>query len=278
MFISYSWDSKKHIDKIKKFVAYLRENQVTVKWDGDMPLGTRITSFMESAISSCEYVLFICTPEYKRKADMREGGVGYESNIISGDLYNKYNELKYIPILFEGNWDISIPNWAKGKLGIDLRYGEKSEYEKLLMTLRNKNIIMKGTRIEETIISKEEIRKAILERVLNTKHFLIRLVDKINHDSDLGDTLEKLQNNVRYIYVLYASYDTLLSKQELKKLMCIVDTWNKFVSVYNETSEVFSKRNESEESEKKLHQLETVWNIYHKNLLECCNEVLQLYN
>ena len=71
---------------------------------------------------------------------------------------------------------------------------------------------MKGTRIEETIISKEEIRKAILERVLNTKHFLIRLVDKINHDSDLGDTLEKLQNNVRYIYVLYASYDTLLSK------------------------------------------------------------------
>ena len=51
VFISYSWDSKKHIDKIKKFVAYLRENQVTVKWDGDMPLGTRITSFMESAIS-----------------------------------------------------------------------------------------------------------------------------------------------------------------------------------------------------------------------------------
>lgn len=278
VFISYSWDSNKHIERIKNFVTYLQENQVAVKWDGDMPLGTRITTFMESAISSCEYVLFICTPEYKRKADMREGGVGYESNIISGDLYNKYNELKYIPVLFKGNWDISVPNWARGKLGIDLRFGKKSEYERLLMTLCHKSKIVQDTRIEEAIISKAEIRKVILESVLNTKLSLIRLVDKINHDSDLGDILEKLHNNVRNIYALYEGYNTFLSDQEIKKLTCIVDTWNEFVPVYNATSEVFSRRKESEEKEKKLLQLETIWNMYHKNLLICCNEVLRLYN
>lgn len=278
VFISYSWDSDKHIERIKNFVTYLQENRVAVKWDGDMPLGSRITAFMESTISSCEYVLFICTPEYKRKADTREGGVGYESNIISGDLYNKYNELKYIPVLFEGDWDVSVPNWARGKLGIDLRFGKKSEYERLLMTLRNENKVVKGTSIEETIISKEGIRKAIVEYVLNAKLSLIRLVDKINHDSDLGDTVEKLQKNVRDIYVLYASYDTFLPDQEIEKLTCIVDTWNKFVPVYNATSEVFGRRKESKEEEKKLLQLEAVWNIYHKKLLEYCNEVLRLYN
>ncbi len=274
VFISYSWDSKKHVQKINKLVTFLQENHIMVEWDGNMPLGTRITTFMESSINSCEYVLFICTPEYKRKSDMREGGVGYESNIISGDLYNKHNELKYIPVLFEGDWNISVPNWAKGKLGIDLRYDEKNEYEKLLKFLSNKNKIVRDIGSECTITNREEIAKLILAAVLNTKLSLIRLVDKINYDSNLGDTVEKLQNYMREIYVLCTGYDIFLSYQEISKAQCIIDTWNEFVPIYNEMNELIIKRNNSEEAEKKFSQFEVIWNAYHKRLLKYCNEML----
>lgn len=52
----------------------------------DLSLGDRLPQFMEQSISNVDYVLIICTPTYKRKSDMRKGGVGYEGHIISGEL------------------------------------------------------------------------------------------------------------------------------------------------------------------------------------------------
>lgn len=90
---------------------------------------------MEESLQKCSYVLFICTPNYKKKADEREGGVGYETNVITADLYQSHNDVKYIPVLFAGDWNISMPVWAGGKLGVDLREESLREYDKLLDAL-----------------------------------------------------------------------------------------------------------------------------------------------
>ncbi len=37
---------------------------------------------MERSITGSDYVLIVCTPTYKQKADARVGGVGYEGHII----------------------------------------------------------------------------------------------------------------------------------------------------------------------------------------------------
>lgn len=47
---------------------------------------------MEESVTSADYVLIICTPTYKKKADDRIGGIGYEGHIISDDLYSRRNE------------------------------------------------------------------------------------------------------------------------------------------------------------------------------------------
>jgi hypothetical protein len=75
---------------------------------------------------------------YKQKADERTGGVGYESAIITGELYRKLNERKFIPVLFSGKWDNSMPTWAEGKLGVDLENKSKykEEYMRLLSGLK----------------------------------------------------------------------------------------------------------------------------------------------
>ena len=133
VFVSYSWDSDKHRERVRSFILHLRSKGLNVIYDDDMELGDRITKFMEDSVDKSDKILYICTPQYKEKADSRKGGVGYENSIITGELYASQNERKYIPILFSGDWDTSIPVWAKGKLGIDLR--DASTYENELNKL-----------------------------------------------------------------------------------------------------------------------------------------------
>lgn len=163
IFISYSWDSDEHKAKILHFVNKLRSEGLEVVFDGDMRLGERITQFMEKSLEECEYVLLICTPLYKQKADQRTAGVGYENMIITGELYEKQNEYKFIPILFSGSWKESIPIWMKGKLGIDLSNEAtyKEQYKKLVQSL--KQVESAG------IFQKDEFEEKQIKRKTNQK-------------------------------------------------------------------------------------------------------------
>ena len=105
VFVSYSWDSDEHKEKVRSFVQNLRISGVEVVYDGDLQLGERLQHFMESSIPESDIVLFVCTPNYKHRADNRISGVGYESGIITSELYEMCNEKKFIPVLFTGTWE-----------------------------------------------------------------------------------------------------------------------------------------------------------------------------
>lgn len=129
LFISYAWEDEGHQSKVADFVSALRMFPLEVIYDQNLRLGDRLPDFMEQAVYNCDYVLMICTPNYKTRADKLVGGVGFENKMIKGDLFSRNNERKYIPILFSGSWKESIPNWAKGKLGVDLSRSEARKYE-----------------------------------------------------------------------------------------------------------------------------------------------------
>ena len=97
VFIAYSWDSDFHKEKVKKLVHNLRLDGINVVYDGDLQFGERIQHFCETSISKSDIVLFICTPKYKDRADNRISGVGYESGIITSELFETCNENKFIP-------------------------------------------------------------------------------------------------------------------------------------------------------------------------------------
>lgn len=139
VFISYSWDDNEHKKWVSEFRERLISDGINAVSDEALQLGDRIMSFMEMAIADADYVLIICTPKYKEKADNRVGGVGYEGNIISNELYGKNNERKFIPVIRRGDYNSSLPIYCAGKNSADLSGNPYSagEYCKLLSALKS---------------------------------------------------------------------------------------------------------------------------------------------
>jgi hypothetical protein len=89
VFISYSWepDNPPHREWVKEFAARLMSDGVKVTLDQWHAVpGDQLPEFMERAIRRNKYVLIICTPRYKKRADKRVGGVGYEGDIMTAQV------------------------------------------------------------------------------------------------------------------------------------------------------------------------------------------------
>src|SRR5437867_9436171 len=137
-FISYSWESVEHKEWVLALATRLRSDGIeTVLDQWHLVPGNQLPAFMEKAVHDSDYVLIICTSRYRERSDRREGGVGYEGDIITGEVFTTRNERKFIPVLRLGDWTGSAPTWLAGKYYIDLR-GEPykdNQYQDLLTTL-----------------------------------------------------------------------------------------------------------------------------------------------
>src|SRR5690242_15121950 len=73
-FISCSWDTDEHKNWVESLAARLRSDGIEVTLDRrDVAPGDRLPHFMETAVRENDFVLLICTPEYRRKSDHRSG-------------------------------------------------------------------------------------------------------------------------------------------------------------------------------------------------------------
>ena len=65
------------------------------------------SAFMERAIRDNQFVVIVCTPRYKHRSDAREGGVGYEGDIMTAEvLTSQNNNRKFMSfhVLRRGAW------------------------------------------------------------------------------------------------------------------------------------------------------------------------------
>ncbi len=139
--VSYAWEDEAHMQWVGEFAARLRRDGIDVSLDQWMVgLGKALPEFMEKLVRENERVLVICTPTYKEKSDGRVGGVGYEGDLMTGEILTQSKREKFIPVLRAGNWTESIPSWLSGKSGVDLRGDEysESEYQKLVNELHGR--------------------------------------------------------------------------------------------------------------------------------------------
>jgi hypothetical protein len=92
---------------------------------------------MKSEIGRNDFVIIVCTPKFKVKSDGRTGGVGYEGDIMTAEVFTKQNHLKFIPVLARGTWTEAAPAWLVGTQYIDLSEPSRYEggYKDLLETL-----------------------------------------------------------------------------------------------------------------------------------------------
>ena len=137
-FISYSWDDDAHKKWVADLATKLREDGIDVTLDQWHAVpGDQLTQFMEKEIRENNYVLIVCTPNYRVKSDERKGGVGYEGDIMTAEVLTNRKHRKFIPILARDTWDSSAPSWLKSKVYVDLSSEQKyaKNYSDLTATL-----------------------------------------------------------------------------------------------------------------------------------------------
>jgi hypothetical protein len=127
VFVSYSWDSDDHKNWVRQLAERLVSNGVHVHLDQwDVQYGESLAQFMEEKIPESDFVLIICTPSYATKSKQRQGGVGYEAQIVSARIAASIARSKFVPIIRSGGLrpneaDCAIPPHFQGILTIDMR-------------------------------------------------------------------------------------------------------------------------------------------------------------
>ncbi len=137
-FVSYSWDNQSHKQWVRDLATRMRRDGVAVTLDAwETAPGDQLPAFMERSVRENDFVLIVCTPRYKVRSEARTGGVGYEGDVITGEVLVERNHRKFIPVLRLGEWHQAAPSWLIGKQYVDLSGDPYSEeaYAQLVCTM-----------------------------------------------------------------------------------------------------------------------------------------------
>lgn len=149
-FISYSWSSPDHRDRIRSYAERLVHDGVDVVLDQwSLSEGQDKYAFMEETVTdpSVTHVLIFSDRQYAQKADARKAGVGTETQLISKEVYDKVDQKKFIPIVCErqDNGEPCMPAFLKSRMSIDFSTPESANanWEQLLRVLFGKSLYEK---------------------------------------------------------------------------------------------------------------------------------------
>lgn len=144
VFLSYSWDDPAHQRWVREFADRLQgESGIEVIFDQwHLQPGDDKLHFMEQGVSKAGFVIIVCTPNYAERANLRSGGVGYESMVVTAELAEHMETKKFIPVLRMGTWDSAMPIYFKSKLGVNLsgEHYDEQEYVNLLRAIHREPV------------------------------------------------------------------------------------------------------------------------------------------
>lgn len=119
VFISYTGEDPDNRKWVKSLVCKLRANGVDARVDiFHLKPGNDLPQWMTNELCMANKVILICDKYYVKKADSRNGGVGWETMIIQGDMMSHSMTNKYICLVREENIDEGIPIFAKTKFSL----------------------------------------------------------------------------------------------------------------------------------------------------------------
>jgi len=145
VFISYSWTSPGHQQRVRQWAERLMDDGIDVVLDiFDLKEGHDKYAFMERMIAdpNITHVLVVCDKAYAEKSDAKKAGVGTESQIISREVYEKVEQSKFIPIACEflDDQEPFLPVFLKSRIWIDFSSLEavNDNWERLVRALYGK--------------------------------------------------------------------------------------------------------------------------------------------
>jgi hypothetical protein len=150
VFISYSYDSKEHADRVLTLSDRLRDEGIDCvldQYEDSPPEGW--PRWMDRQFCAADFVLMVCTPTYFRRAMGKEEpgtghGVMWESALIYQYIYNQDDlNTQFIPLLLEGANVADIPTPLQGVTYY--RPSTASGYEELYRRLTRQPSTLKPT-------------------------------------------------------------------------------------------------------------------------------------
>ena len=243
VFISYAWGSKEHDEKVLAFASNLVSNGIDVvldKWD--MTEGNDTYAFMERSVTdpTITNVLMLIDPVYAKKADAHTGGVGTETQIISTQVYQKVDQNKFIPVVFERGdaGEICKPTYLQNRLHFDLTIEEKydEEYQRLIRKLYGVDTYVKPEKGEKpswvdnpvsyspkSIIRYEELKqntnsiikgqqfRSFLSQIADRIASFSRETNKLDSNEAIVEQYDRTQD-IRNDYLLLMRYSVYVDK------------------------------------------------------------------
>lgn len=108
--------------------------------------GQDLNSFMEQMVTdkSIKRVIIVSDAQYAEKANVRKGGVGTESQIISEEVYKKVRQEKFVPLLRERDAEGKpcLPVFLKSRKYIDFSDADKEgeSYDQLIRNIHERPV------------------------------------------------------------------------------------------------------------------------------------------
>ncbi|MBF0563713.1 MAG: SUMF1/EgtB/PvdO family nonheme iron enzyme [Nitrospirae bacterium] len=134
VFLSYSHDTDAHKEWVLKLATDLMANGVDAELDQwDLVPGQDIVAFMEKGISDSDRVLMICSESYVKKADKGSGGVGYEGLIVTSEVAQNIDTMKFIPLIRNNPSSSKLPRFLGHRLYVD--FSNEEQYDTKLQEL-----------------------------------------------------------------------------------------------------------------------------------------------
>jgi len=188
VFISYSWDGPEHQEWVLNLAKDLMEKfGVNVILDQfELSAGKDLTYFMESSIEKADKVLVILTPNYKQKAESRKSGVGYETSMITQEIFESpISRVKFIPILRVGSLNDSTPKFLKSKL-----YHEMNDYSSYISKLYELSRII----YDKSLVEKPKLGK-IPDFSTNQSDPVIDIANAVLSEESLNQEINSILNS-----------------------------------------------------------------------------------
>lgn len=123
VFLSYAWEDEEYKVWVRRLATQLRNDGVDARLDV-WHLKTSVTGFMSSEIRQADWIVVLCSPKYKAKADALEdgqppSGAGWESRLLSTAMFVQ-NQKNILAILARGRWLESAPLFLQDFPCVDL--------------------------------------------------------------------------------------------------------------------------------------------------------------
>ena len=190
VFVTYSWDSEEHIEKVMSFTNLLRDQGFDAEMDKLHTQNETATDFykmMHQAMTDYDKVIVVLSKGYKDKAENFKGGVGNEYGLILKDMESQKN--KYILISFGPISDDITPLSFKGRHIFDLT--NKKNLNEVYAKLQN----IKTIEFAEVGLQKPAIEKVAIPNFMaaNTNLTIVNLVARMDNGSQYGQLYTKME-------------------------------------------------------------------------------------